>query len=301
MRCVRRRPAMPRSDRHWGRTALIAVLLILGPPTAGCSTEGPHGAPRRPITSDPADGNVTSTPTAAASALTAPAASGTASEACARAQQDAIRRSWMRVVRVIDAVTSSTDATSSAKQASAAADRFTLQVRAGCGTTPAAAHRYLGYLHGLDDRALDEDDLDRLLARYQSWGESVGKPHAATRLMRELAACRTLKQNVDASYRVWWMSIPEGRSWWVEVTVDNRTGRRLFTGIGGQIRVTGDRSYEQWWGGSSSDAFSVPPGVSTFRIPVEDGTVETPADGSLTVLANEVNIAGCAVPVPRAG
>ena len=86
---------------------------------------------------------------------------------------------------------------------------------------------------------------------------------------------------VDASYRTWWRWTETGKAWWVDITLDNRTGKVLDGGMDGRAMVTKmledppasedgpnpgpGKDAILSWGGSSAEIIELQPGTTETR------------------------------------
>ena len=126
---------------------------------------------------------------------------------------------------------------------------------------------------------LDQAEYARLLGVFEPWAAQHWNAKRAGSLRRSLEACRRYTRAVSAGYAVWWEHTPQGRDWWIQITMDNRTPDKLHATLGGTVWADGvparyrdpygpdthwGRKAEQYsWGGSSADETDVPPGQRT--------------------------------------
>lgn len=243
---------------------------------------------------------------------------------CLRAERAAAYEIWLG--RAVMEVTGAPGGHSA--EARSTVMRFTSQVerrlvkRCG-GEAPAAFKDFMKDVRSTvaADRFGDRQ-LDAILAAWLRWGTAVGVPQAAHREIRHLEACRRrVLPRFDAFYRVLWAWTNTGKVWWVELTLENRTGRLLdgsMTGRAAAIRMLEDpfgpgdpdpgqgRDELLMWGGSSADYLEVRPGKQVLRVaPDADQDVHTTTEGKFQVTDFAVELTprgksyGCAPPVRR--
>jgi hypothetical protein len=151
-------------------------------------------------------------------------------------------------------------------------------------------------------RLFGDEQYRQVLEAWLAWGESVGSARAANRAIAHQEACvEEFHPYVDATYDLTASPTDTGRVWFLDTTLDNRTGSVLDGSWGGSMRGTsvlpdpfglgkGPRPGEGrratlHWGGSSADFLEVQPGVTTQPVaPDADTDVHTTAEGTLRVV-----------------
>jgi hypothetical protein len=198
-------------------------------------------------------------------------------------------------------------------------------VRSDCDRVPPPARRFLRTGLRMTRAPLDQAEHARLLNVFEPWAARHWGAKRSGSLRRSLEACQRYKKAVSAGYALWWDYTPEGRDWWIQIIVDNRTTERLLVSLGGTVWADGvparyrdpygpathwGRTADQYsWGGSSADTFYAPPGQRTrsFVGIGEFYKVHLTREGEFFDIRPEVTVgppaggsyAWCAVPVPR--
>lgn len=199
------------------------------------------------------------------------------------------------------------------------------KIRTDCGRVPGPARRFLRAGLGMTRAPLDQAEYARLLGVFEPWAAQHWNAKRAGSLRRSLEACRRYTRAVSAGYAVWWEHTPQGRDWWIQITMDNRTPDKLHATLGGTVWADGvparyrdpygpdthwGRKAEQYsWGGSSADETDVPPGQRTQQFVGigEFYKVHLTREGEFFDVRPEVSVgspfggsyAWCALPVPR--
>jgi hypothetical protein len=287
----------------------------------GSSADERSNSGARSTPAEPTQNNSASVPATSGAPSGSPPGAADANAACDRAQAKAVRGGWWTSVWELAG-----EPTGYAEQVSRdLARRVTRtedRLRAACGgTVPAEFTRFAADIEqATTANRFGTRTIDRVLAGWLRWGAAVGAPRDPQAAIDNLNRCRTdLYPRVDASYRIWWRWTDTGKAWWIELTIDNRTGKTLWGGMDGYAEATEGlddpfggappapgpgRDLSLTWGGSSADILEVRPGTQGILIaPDADTDVHTAANGALTVtdlnvdLATEAMRYSCSIPV----
>jgi hypothetical protein len=245
---------------------------------------------------------------------------------CRQRQQRTVEELSWRIGQAVDRVSlapaglSATASSGLGRQVRVAGDRL----RAACDTVPPAALRFVAITLRQTRRPLDAAASRRILTSFAPWADRVSR-NSGTDLIAWQHQCREVRRLVTAGYAVWWDHTAEGRDWWLQIKVDNRTADKLLVTLGGSLWADGvpsryrspegpdehwGREADQyWWGGSSADEIYAPArrATSTFVGIGEFYKVHLLAHGSFFDIRPEVTVSplrgrrwgACALAVPR--
>jgi hypothetical protein len=194
-------------------------------------------------------------------------------------------------------------------------------VRESCGRVPPALGALRRRVRLASSAPLDARRLNAIEAALARWVKATGagQNHLAD-AAAGLRACKRLSQEFRAGYALWWDYSSQGKRWWVEMQVDNRTAKGRLLDLSGAISVTGlvdprpDRfmprgekagSRKLYWGGSSADFMSARPFTTTSQRVGLGRTVYvyTTTEGTVFSVHPEVfahnDEYSCSLPVPR--
>lgn len=171
-----------------------------------------------------------------------------------------------------------------------------------CGAVPPEYETFVADLDEPLSAALFGDRQYRqALEAWLTWGESVGAIGRARQALADQRECaEQFHPLVDATYVLTPSPTDTGKVWFLEATIDNRTGRVLDGSWSGSMRGTAvlpdpfglgkgpkpgeGRGATLHWGGSSADFLEVQPGAATLLVaPDADTDVHTAEDGRLRV------------------
>jgi len=111
-----------------------------------------------------------------------------------------------------------------------------VQVVCGDGRTPLVP--LIELANSRSDEGVDEPLLRQIVAAYEEWARTVGKPWLAL-IVYAADPCSVMVQQIHVSYQVHRQPEPGGSRVWLEVVVANDWPERLYVDHGGTIRVTG--------------------------------------------------------------
>jgi hypothetical protein len=228
------------------------------------------------------------------------------------------------LVKVFWLVTSDVDGQQAAAAATRARDvvaRAADSVRESCGRVPPAMRSLRERVHSATSAPLDARGLRALENAFAGWVKTTGAGanhlEGATAGLR---GCERLSAEIRPGYALWWDYSTDGKRWWVEMQVDNRTARSPLLDLSGAISVTGlvdprpDRYMERadkpgsrrlFWGGSSADFMAARPFSTTSQRVGLGRTVYvyTTIGGTVYSVRPEVFAHhgdwSCSLPVPR--
>lgn len=220
-------------------------------------------------------------------------------------------------------VTSDLDGQSveAAKRARDSVERTVARLRENCGSVPTSMVALRQRVRAATVAPLGARGLKALEDAFAKWVEATnaGTNHLEGAIAR-LRGCERLSDEIQAGYALWWDYSSNGRRWWVEMQVDNRTARGRLLELGGSISVTGlvdprpdrfmPRDKERGghllsWGGSSADFMSARPFTTTSqRVALAAAEfVHTTSEGMVYSVRPEVfafnGKYACSLPVPR--
>lgn len=304
---------------HRVRVVILAALLL----GAACSDVDGTGERTGPSGTTTASPTVTGTSPDAGRSDRAPQAD----RRCQERQGKALENLDWRMKQTADRVSAALTGEAPGASLSLAHHLRTAKETLGadCGRLPGPARRFLRTGLRMTVAPLDQAEYARLLDAFEPWAARHWGAKRAGSLRRSLDACRRYKSEVSAGYAVWWEHTPDGRDWWIQITVDNGTPDELLVTLGGSVWADGvparyrdpygpdkhwGRPAEQYsWGGSSADEAYVPAGQLTRRFVGigEFYKVHLTREGEFFDVRPEVKVgppsgglnAWCALPVPR--
>jgi hypothetical protein len=200
-------------------------------------------------------------------------------------------------------------------------ERAVDQVRQSCGSVPAAMSSLRQRVRVTTAKPLGPRGSKALEDAFAAWAQAIGAEASPLQgWTANLRACEQLGHQIRAGYALWWDYSSEGKRWWVELRVDNRTTKGRLLELSGAISVTGlvdprpDRFMPRdekrggrklFWGGSSADSMGARPSTTTSkRIGLgRIGFVYTTSQGTVYDVRPEVFALGgdysCSLPVSR--
>jgi hypothetical protein len=279
------------------REAAVTLALVIAA-AYGCGADDPAST----VPATPGQSTSTSSSTTPGTPSDSPVSQAGANAACDREQQKAVRSQWIgsAVWQLSEAPSGYSQRVS--RDLARHLTRAEEPLRAACGgAVPDEFTRFAADIErATTTNRFGARTIDRVLAAWLRWSTAAGAPQAAQFEIDRLNKCRTdVYPHVDVSYRVWWRWTDTGKEWWIELTVDNRTGKSLGGEVFGHAKATEwfddpfgpappapgpGRDTTLQWGGSSADILGLPPGTSRHTIaPDADTDVHTTATGTLTV------------------
>ena len=293
--------------------AIAGVALAL----AGCDSDSGQGTVEEP--SSPATSTQSPTPVADPS-------SSVAGATCQRAELQQVTRLEWPLSLVSSHVLSAGDDTSAAasRRLTNNVARARERLESDCETPSATSQEFLTQAAKLADTPLDGRSLDKVLAAYAAWADSIGKGRPAEVLIKSRQQCLALAHRVRLGYAVWSKPTAAGKDIWVQLIVHNNTDEILGIALRGSLwawhpdpawspkpdwKVHGGRLAEQFtWGGSSADDLSAKPHdrTTTFVGIGEFYKVHMASDGYFFDIRPEMSVGApsiknwpCSLPVVR--
>ena len=208
-----------------------------------------------------------------------------------------------------------------ARKARDSVERAVAKLRENCGSVPTAMLSLRKRVREATTAPVGTSGLRAIEGAFARWVEATD---AGANPLQDatagLRACRRLGHEIRAGYALWWDYSPDGKRWWVEMQVENRTATGRLLDLSGEMWVTGlveprpDRfmprdeksgGRQLGWGGSSADFISARPFTTTSqRVGLgTTGFAYTTSEGTVYGVRPKVFLrhAGntCSLPVPR--
>ncbi len=189
-------------------------------------------------------------------------------------------------------VTSDVDGQSgeAATRTRSALDRALTRVREQCGRAPVEIRTLQSDVRAATDVPLGAAGVRALEKAFARWGSAIAaKQSPLSGASAAIHRCERFGERVRPGYTLWWDHAPEGRRWWVQIEIENRTDARYWVDLSGTMAVTG-LTYPRVggprdehggrlisWGGSSADSmYARPSTTSTRKVGLTEYVFTTP-------------------------
>ncbi len=222
------------------------------------------------------------------------------------------------LLQILWQVTSDVDGRSweAATRTRSALDRALAKVREQCGRAPVEIRTLRSDVHAATEVPLGASGVRALEKAFARWGSAIeADTSPLSGASAALRHCERFGERVRPGYALWWDHAPDGRRWWVQVEIENRTDTRYWVDLSGTMAVTGlthprvggprdeHGGRRISWGGSSADSmYAWPSTTSTRKVGLTEFVFTTPA-GLVYDVRPEVFIrhdeVTCSMPVPR--